>query len=570
MESHKDLQPGLLPVLHHQGSSFMRVYCKDIYKYSILLETCVEGGFQYREYYYYQDPGFFGDFGVSAMVSNFRIPKKDHAGNFSEHIRQLEQDGFVLIYTREVPTEIILDILERKITLEGTLFCKLGVALQAWPSSWWDDYDVTFNPLRINLPYKNGKIVIEKETCLLSEKFTFGFQQIRAGAVAIKNNNRIDLSASKNGGCGGDAFTKTLIQCFESEHAARLPRKTIIDLSGNVVNEGELLQALLLKKIPVNYFTGLSPNFERKYLIESKKLELYSAFYTLYLGLSQTQNHPLFDRDAIRIILCQSICLLIKELEDCLTDMEVQAFSFDKCHSFFKSQPKPLTISYDFNKQDQHDLAFNIAEKVVGRLDFSFNYDNQGFTLISPFLSKEIMNEVSSAYSTIIFPALAAVQVNVLISLIHGEINGYTENDLIGAIKVKATHKNNFNVVTGEGLEPQGVVGACYSYLSMDMLNLLKRRVMDQALSASHDELKSSPESRIRRFAFELFVILAKAANPDQLAIMYEESLNKDSKCMKLLTNNSGLLSTNYDKLYCNILEQLVQEKSQAQVGYKK
>jgi len=563
MKSYEDLPAVLLPALHHLGSSFIRIYCKDgnEYRYSILVESCVEDGFLYKIYYNNQkDPGSLGNSRHQSHIINYYIPI-GIIGNISDYILELENSGYLLAFTREVDTNVITTLMERKIQLFGTKACILAEALDISRGR-----GMPTNPLNIGLTnFKSVKFDLPKY-------YHTGFKEIRTGAVITKDENTISLTGDLFIGFGGTGFTKALIKCFESEAAMNLKNVTI-NLTGNGINEDYLIEAIQSGKIPDGVtFLFRSHEFEKRCKFELNKIRTYKTLFTVYLYLIHPDNHRLFFvKDVMQIVIAQYITLFNQAIEEkyMFLEFKPEPISFNHAQTFFQSK-KPLHIDFGFNQRKLVNFIQKMAESVVKKLAFPFTFNEQEFMLTSQTLRDNLENELMLAYTTI-FSKLAPIQKNILIDLMNEKIPGHTHDSLIGDIN---PIKESFDVVTGSGLEPYGMVGVCYANLSIDSVNVLFTRDKDKTLSATHDKLNDSPLIRVKQYALTLFIEIAKAANLDQLAVLLADSTNKDSDCMKLLTENNGVFSVDYGKRYCIELDKIMQEKSLAEsdglVSYRK
>lgn len=555
MLSHQDLSclPSLfMPgALHHPGSSFMRIYYQYESGWSILLEVCTLNGFEYYEYYSIDER--HGLILSLYMPIEDYIPRRNQTGNITFRLDELENENnqYRLIFAGEVDSEKIITNLEgRKIEMDlCSRTCSMSSVL---PATW------LMNELGIQLVYpKQRKNFPETNFTAYSCVFNSGLLQVKNGK--LQHEKSINLTGNQGAGLAGNGCTLGLIKCFESPEAQCLDGINIV-LSGNRINEKYLLDAIVSGLIPLEIdFIGLSKEF----YFDWSRYKYCCYVYTMFLWTMRSLEVSSGCKDIFSIVL--NYCIGILKNEFALVESQENISYSYKTIGLFHAKQNAGALS-GLNKIELQALAGTLSHytaKELGSMFFKFS-DNgdQVFYLISSNLKRYITNEINEKLTNLFF-RMDAVQQQILLKIMNGKIEDYSSLDLVEERKVKVVDMrvNNrlfcdYTILTGDGFEFNGLIGIYHKCLSADLLNLAFKRHKWERVSATHDTLKSSPEKRAMKMSLHLFMELLKVANLAELSLMIENSKNRDSSSMRLL-------SEDYQQIYCKALTRKYEEMCQ-------
>ncbi len=534
------LQSEIMPgALHHIGSAFMSIWYRDEYKYSILLESCTENGFEYKEYYNHgEKPGFFENIGGSDLYGNYHLSQRRHTTNsISGYMFLLAKNKFNLVFVGEVDFSAMKAHLEREIELIGIRVCDIGVALEG------------MNKTGIKRPGIWNRLAQKYEFNypLFSEKFNLALDQISAGALIENNKKNLDLTGNDGTGLAGEGCLNSLIFRFENSKNRNNLSGITLDLSGNNINETVLLNAVVSRKIPSGItFKGLSPEFN-----------LYLCFYTFAQCMTDFPQDYALNKDIMSQIYNLAVQLLQQKTAQ-NKSLPILPVSNLLDYNFFAN---PLSLIQNpiigFDQKSQTKLVNMISDLVSKQLNQRFTYKNQNWVLISADLQNSIKQELETIYGEALIN-LCPTQKNILINFIREEIPDYSLQNLIGSFTIKKGFEMNFNIVSGNGLEVSGLTGLYYDCISCDLLSLGTAtfglfKTISETLSASKDQLKQTFAERKSQSIALLYNLLASAATPEELSVLNANSKNRNSASMKTLSDPDY-------KTYCNTVSKTENE----------
>ncbi len=505
-----NLKSRLMPgALHNIGSSFISIWYKHDYSFSIILETCTDTGFEYSEFYSHaEEPGFFGNMGGSDMYSCYQLPQRNQdSETLSDYFSKLSKDEFGVIFIGEVNSSEIKAFLNRNIELIGSKVCPFDEAI----------FGITKIGVKSPRTWKNKHLQDEfkKWNCLFSEKFNLGLKQITAGAVVEGNNNTWDLRGNEGTGLAGNGCLKSLITSFENSQNFENLSGITINITGNNFNENILLEAIVSGKIPsmIN-FKGVSPEFN-----------FYNNFYTFTQWLKVFAEHQ-FPSDLVISIfdlatkILQQEAVKISSIVDLgkkMVTTKNPEFNLLKYDFFANPSDLKENKSLGFDQKSQASLTKKISNLVSQKLSQSFIYKDQNWVLISPTLEKNIQQELTIILGDAL-SKLCPTQINILLKIIRGGIPGRSLNNFVGKFNII---NKSFNVVSGAGLNVSGLTGIYYDCISCDMFALGTGTFgffkSEETKSASHDDLKQSFSERKSKSSALMYNLIAKAATPERI-----------------------------------------------------